>query len=96
MGAQWDRELRLETIGRYGGRCVCCGESRLAFLVIDHEDGGGNEHRRALPHSGHAIYRWLRQHNWPDGFRVLCCNCNAAMTQQGNCWHLLDYIESIK
>jgi ssDNA-binding Zn-finger/Zn-ribbon topoisomerase 1 len=25
----------------YGGKCICCGESNIVFLTIDHIDGSG-------------------------------------------------------
>ena len=65
-----------DAILKYGGKCACCGESRICFLTIDHTDNTGAQHRR----SGAAhIYRWLKVNNYPNsGFQVLCYNCNCA------------------
>jgi hypothetical protein len=93
------RELRLSTdhrlraaikqtaLIRYSGdppHCVCCGELRTLFLAIDHIDGGGAQHRKTMGASN--IYTWLKREGYPDGFRVLCHNCNFAV-QFGPCPH---------
>lgn len=82
------RELVIRT---YGGACVCCGESRLVFLCMDHIDGGGNAHRRSLSTrqkevGGGTVYAWLVRNSFPPGFRVLCHNCNFAEAH-GGCPH---------
>lgn len=68
------REIRLETIAHYGGRCVFCGDTNTNHLCIDHIDGGGKEHRRSI-HGDH-IYRWLLKNNYPSGYQLLCNNHN--------------------
>ncbi len=81
--------LRLAVLSHYGGCCACCGEAEPAFLVIDHINGGGNIHRRELGNAGRgsAFYQWLRNQNYPSGYRVLCQNCNSAMGLYGKCPH---------
>lgn len=61
------------------------------FLAIDHEDGGGNEHRRQITggRAGDAMVRWLILNDFPPGFRVLCHNCNQAIGYYGYCPHEL-------
>lgn len=76
------RELRLKgtVTAHYGGgqsRCVLCEESRLGALHIDHVDGGGKQHRKAIrKKGGGAFYNWLIKNNFPGGYRTLCANCN--------------------
>jgi hypothetical protein len=69
------RKLRDEVFAAYGGPiCVGCNETD-DILQIDHIDGNGGEHRRAI--GGPAkFYQWLRDNGFPKGFRVLCPSCN--------------------
>lgn len=72
--------LKIEVLTHYGkGKCACvvCGENRLACLSIDHINGGGSKHRKSIsPNgcSGVRFYKWLKDHNLPDGFQTLCMN----------------------
>lgn len=77
-------KYRLEAILRYGGKCACCGEKELVFLTIDHVNGGGSAHRKAV---GNNIGNWLRKNGYPSGYRVLCHNCNWAFHKLGHCAH---------
>lgn len=79
----YGRKLKDETVNAYGGRCKCCGEQQLTFLTVDHALGGGNEHRRRVGGSGAHTYRWLRDRGWPEGFQILCFNCNAGRHWNG-------------
>ncbi len=87
------RQLRLDALAAYGGQCACCREDREPFLCIDHKHGGGNKHRRQInpnyPNSGGGwrTYQWLKDHDYPSGFRVLCHNCNLAIGFYGQCPH---------
>lgn len=93
------KEDRASAIEAYGGKCSCCGESREPFLVIDHVNGDGNNHRRSIqpnsngrPVAGFLTYRWLRINGYPEGFQVLCANCNMAK-ERGTCPHQIDNAE---
>lgn len=84
-------KLKKEIMIVYGGRCACCGEAELAFLTVDHVNGGGRRHRMAISKSknpaGNDFYRWLKNNDFPPGFRVLCFNCNCAIGFYGVCPH---------
>ena len=58
----------------YGQTCACCGESNTEFLTVDHINGEGNKHRKKENYN--SILEWLIRNNLPDGFQVLCMNCN--------------------
>lgn len=79
------RRLREEAIIHYGGKCQCCGETTMQFLVIDHINGGGNKHRKSL--KTRSIGEWLKANNYPSGFQTLCHNCNMAKSIYGKCPH---------
>lgn len=57
-------------------KCVCCGESTLEFLTIDHINNDGAEHRRQFNLQGPKILNWIIRNSFPEGFQVLCWNCN--------------------
>ena len=81
------QRLKQQVIDHYGSVCACCGESDLCFLNVDHIDGGGKQHRKIIGNVG--IYNWLRKHKFPNGFRILCANCNHGVAMHGTCPHLL-------
>ena len=85
-----NRRLKRLCFDHYGGICQCpgCSEDRIEFLTIDHIDGGGNKHRKeAGINSGTQLYQWLKNHDWPEGYRVLCYNCNNSYGHFGYCPH---------
>lgn len=85
---EYQRQVRRDVIKHYGGECECCGEKEMAFLAIDHIGGGGYEHRKIIG-SGSRFYMWLKKKGYPDGFRVLCHNCNQASSWGRKCPHEL-------
>ena len=84
LGKKSHRKAKTDVIARYGGKCACCGESRIEFMSVDHINGGGSKHRKEIPSN---LYTWLRQQGYPDGFRVLCLNCNLSIGFFGYCPH---------
>ena len=76
--------IKIETMNHYGGLyCRCCGETDISRLTIDHIDGKGAEHRKELVGfgsrgCGNVLYYWLKKHNYPSGYQVLCNICNPA------------------
>lgn len=88
LGAQ----LKIECFNHYGGKCSCCGETLIQFLTIEHENREGNKHRKSLFKynvGGVHMYRWLRKNNYPDGYTILCMNCNWAQRYGAECPHKL-------
>ena len=76
-------------------QCACCGEKQIKFLTIDHINGGGNKHRREI--NSPNLYRWLIKNNFPQGFRVLCYNCNCGRVRnEGICPHQVEREEADK
>lgn len=76
--------LRAAIFDHYGTKCVCCGETEPKFLCIDHINGGGAKHVREI---GGNFYHWLKKSGYPEGFQVLCHNCNMAKGFYGSCPH---------
>lgn len=74
--------LKEEVFAAYGGyQCACCGTQIRQFLTIDHVNNDGGKHRREI--GSKTIHRWLRKHNFPAGFQVLCFNCNHGRHLNG-------------
>jgi len=72
------QKLRRAAVKFYGEACACCGEDREFFLSIDHIVAGE-------PKTPKDLYRWLKRNNYPDGFQVLCYNCNHAKGTKERC-----------
>ncbi len=71
----------------YGRTCKCCGEQEINFLAIDHINGGGSKHRKALKKPGKMWWKWLKEEGYPKEFQILCHNCNMAKGFYGQCPH---------
>ena len=89
QGKARNLRVKFQTIEHYGGRCNCCGENILAFLTIDHIAGSGCKHRKEIgTQAGKSFYYWLRRNKFPDGYQVLCFNCNCGRSvNNGICPH---------
>lgn len=85
---------KLIVLTHYGGnppKCACCGETHIEFLTIDHINGGGCKHRKQI--GTNNINRWLIKNNFPEGYRVLCMNCNTSRGFYGYCPHQEGMVE---
>ena len=81
-----NRDIRAQILEHYGPQCACCGEQQVLFLDVDHMENNGAEHRRSVSHDGFhgtTFYRWLKRNNYPDGFQLLCRNCNWSKHRNG-------------
>jgi len=67
--------------------CRCCGEnSHIEFLAIDHIAGkkqmDSESKLKKLGYSfnmhGAVLHNWLIDNYFPEGFQILCKNCNQA------------------
>lgn len=78
--------LRAEVIAAYGSVCVCCSETDVRFLTLDHVNGGGRQHRAK---SGDVALQDARRRGFPADYQVLCFNCNCARAIYGLCPHII-------
>lgn len=73
--------LKTEIMSHYCGgdlKCKNCPVKDLDILTIDHVNGDGAEHRREIGIAGgggYPMYQWLKKNGLPEGFQVLCYNC---------------------
>lgn len=92
---EYRQRLRMEVYDAYGGaKCSCkgCPEHKrphLSFLTIDHIASDGAEHRRKLGTTSSTVtFLWLKKNGFPEGFRVLCWNCQwGVLLNNGKCPH---------
>ena len=72
--------------------CNCCGEFEMEFLTLDHIAGrkqmDSKPELKKLGYSskfqGSTLWLWIKRNNFPEGFQVLCQNCNFAKGKKGN------------
>ena len=89
----WSENLKIETFSHYSNgdiHCAHCGYSDIRALELDHINGDGNIHRRKLSGrsysgGGTVTYLDLKKKGFPNGYQVLCRNCN---------W--IKYIENVR
>lgn len=88
-GKMYRKRLKLQVLNHYGSKCICCGENHFELLTLDHINGGGQKQRSNLnaKNSAYVLYRWLIKNNFPEGFQILCFNCNISKGIYGYCPH---------
>ena len=93
---QHSKDLRLEVCTMYSKRhsnseipcCRCCGENTdIRFLAVDHIDGRKNLPKEQKNLVGDHLISWLSRKNCPEGYQILCHNCNSAKGFYGECPH---------
>src|ERR1041384_113668 len=87
-----NRQLKIEVLAHYSDetvpRCACCGESHIEFLFMDHSNGGGKQHRAQLKIRGRTkFFCVFKRSGYPQGYGVLCMNCNMARSLGRTCPH---------
>lgn len=82
------KSLKSKVLSAYGEKCVCCKEKEPSFLAIDHITGATErEISKFGGKAGGSLYGWLVSENYPEGYRILCHNCNAATRRGKVCPH---------
>ena len=76
--------------------CNCCGENTyIEFLALDHIKGRKQmDLEPELVKLGYSsklvssqLIAWIIKNNFPEGFQILCHNCNNAKGFYGKCPH---------
>lgn len=77
-------KTKLDVLCHYSGNPPSCANpfqihkipfTDLRCLTLDHINGNGRRHRLQMGISGGGLHRWVQSHRLPDGFQVLCMNC---------------------
>jgi hypothetical protein len=76
----WNKVLE-----HYGAQCACCSEKEPIFLTVDHIHNDGAQHRRLSGGRMKAekLWKWLVDNEFPEGFQILCWNCNCGKHRNG-------------
>ena len=64
--------------------CQCCGEKEIDMLTLDHINNDGAHHRKFNPNTGKNLVGYVIKNNFPDGYQVLCMNCNLSKSKPRN------------
>jgi hypothetical protein len=84
---KYHRRLKEQVFAAYGNCCSCCGEDNPGFLSVDHVNGGGQAHRRAVGGTV-GVWRDIVKRGFPADFQLLCYNCNLGRYfNGGDCPH---------
>jgi hypothetical protein len=90
-GERYRLEQKMKVISHYSNGTMKCVnpfnidhsgfellEDYIKTLQIDHIDGNGRKHRKSIgiKNGGITFYNWLIKNGFPEGFQVLCANCN--------------------
>lgn len=82
----YTQKIKNEVLSHYSSNdipiCACCGEKELLFLTLDHINGNGSQERKKVG-GGWSLYLFLRKNNYPNGYQVLCWNCNSGRALNG-------------
>lgn len=89
---RWRDRIKLEVFSYYSkgkNECECCKEKHMEFLAIDHVNGQDYSIRAKKKgiKGGTRFYKWLKDNQFPKGFRVLCFNCNHSFGSFKYCPH---------
>lgn len=68
-------QRQLQVLKFYGNECVNCQINDMSVLTIDHINNDGYLHRK---NKNINIYDWITKNNFPDGYQILCFNCNCS------------------
>ena len=73
---EWNYNRRLLVLRNYSKKsiseCQICHENKIDFLTIDHIDGVKRNDGRG----GSRLVNYLIRNDFPDGYQILCGNCN--------------------
>ncbi len=79
---QWRVDRRKKAVALLGTECVCCGETFLGFLEVDHVHNDGAEERKELPTA--KLYNAICKGKVAlSRYQLLCSNCNGRKFRSG-------------
>lgn len=87
---QYNLRIKHEVIEKYGNKCICCNETQILFLTIDHKNNDGNIERESIKnYNTSSFYMKLKREDIRTDIQVLCFNCNLGKSINGGvCPHV--------
>lgn len=76
---EYNLTLKIDALQAYSKGAIMCASCKISdidVLTIDHVNNDGYIQKKQLGGAGSKLYRWLKHHNYPMGYQVLCYNCN--------------------
>lgn len=79
---EWETKIKLECFNHYSPNGIKCANpynfhkeeiTDIRVLQLDHIEGSG---KRQISSITSNFYLWLKRHNFPPGYQILCANCN--------------------
>jgi len=74
--------------------CACCGYNDIRFLTLDHMHGRKYVSQKEKKLNGIQLWKYIKSQGYPDGYQVMCYNCNLAKGPRKYCPHQLDRMKS--
>ncbi len=72
--------IKLNVLSHYSNgklQCAICGFNDIRALCLDHINNCGMKKRFLTGSGGRKLAFFLSKNNFPEGFQVLCANCNS-------------------
>jgi hypothetical protein len=83
---KWRLKLKQRAVNALGGKCVCCGETELLFLTLDHVNEDGGTHRKSDDRARSTkLWQQMLSGECNYEMQVLCANCHLAKNGPGKC-----------
>lgn len=73
--------------------CACCKIDDIRFLTLDHIEGRKHLSKREQKLKTLPLWRHVKKIGFPEGYQVLCYNCNIAKGTSYFCPHEIDRME---
>lgn len=79
--------LRKALFAILGQECVCCGESIIELLTVEHKNNDGAEHKKRFSHTYGRYRDMLKDPLIKEKYETRCHNCNWGKAKYGVCPH---------
>lgn len=73
-----------KVLAHYGAACICCGETELRFLTVDHVNNDGATDRKQNGRlGGKNLCAAIVARKYPSSYQIMCFNCNCGRALNG-------------